>query len=258
MEIDKHPEIFIISGFDPFGGAGLIADIETAHALGCRTRAIVSCQTIQNIQDATACMPSDEAMFKQQLHSVIEAQSFSAVKIGLTPSPMIIDIVADVLPHLSCPIVIDPVIAAGGGYVFCDAKTVDHLAHKLIPLCDVATPNVQELKHLAGISNPKQAAASLLKQGCKAVLASSEYQEEGYLYHCLYRLQHPPQTYAAKRLPHRYRGSGCILASAIAAYLAHGNELASAIKHAQEFTYNCLLDAISVDKEVAIPQRSQR
>ena len=255
MKTDKHPEILIISGFDPCGGAGLIADIETSHALGCRTRAVISCQTIQNTEDATACLPSDEAVFKQQLHSAIETHSFSAVKIGLTPSLAIIDIVASVLPRLNCPIVIDPIIAAGGGYVFCDAGTVAQLARKLIPLCDLATPNVQELKHLAEISNPSQAAASLLKRGCKAVLVSSEYQKRDSLYHRLYRLQHPPQTFAAKRLAYRYRGSGCILASATAAYLAHGNELISAIKCAQEFTYNCLLAATPIGKGIAIPQR---
>ena len=258
MKTDKHPEIVIVSGFDPCGGAGLIADIETAHALGCRTQAVITCQTVQNEENATACLASDATCFKSQLRSATDRGLFSAIKIGLTPSAEIIEIIAEILPGLNCPIVIDPIIAAGGGYVFCDSETVDLLCHKLIPLCDLATPNAQELKQLAKTSDPDQASTLLLEQGCKAVLVSSEYQKEDYLYHCLYRLNHPPQTYTAKRLPYRYRGSGCMLASAIAAYLAHGNELASAVKHAQEFTYSCLLTAISAGQGIAIPQRFKR
>ena len=253
MNTDKHPQILIISGFDPSGGAGLIADIETVHALGCRTSAVITCQTIQTEQNATACVPSDTAWFSRQLHSVIETYSFSAIKIGLTPSIEIIDIVAGALARLSCPIVIDPIIAAGGGYVFCDSKTVNHLAEKLIPLCDITTPNVEELKYLVGISD--QDAATLLKRGCKAVLVSSQYKKESYLHHRLYRLQHPPITFTDKHLPHRYHGSGCTLASAIAAYLAYGKELVSAIRLAQEFTYNCLRLAAASEQEVAIPRR---
>ncbi len=258
MKTDKHPEIVIISGFDPCAGAGLIADIETAHALGCRSRAVITCQTVQNKENATACVASDATWFKSQLHSATDRSACSAIKIGLTPSPEIIEIIAEVLPGLNCPIVIDPIIAAGGGYVFCDSKTIDLLCGKLIPLCDLATPNAQELKQLAKTSDSNQAATLLLGRGCKAVLVSSEYQKEGLLYHCLYRPNHSPQIYTAKRLPHRYRGSGCILASAIAAYLAHGNELASAVKQAQEFTYGCLLTAISAEQGIAMPQRFKR
>lgn len=253
MNADKHPKILIISGFDPLGGAGLIADIETAHALECRTGAAITCRTIQTEQDATACTPSDATWFKHQLNSVLETYTPAAIKIGLIPSPELIDIVASVLPRLSCPIVIDPIIAAGGGYVFCDSETVKHLAEKLIPLCDLATPNAAELKQLAGVSDPT--ATALLKQGCKAILVTSEYEEEGCLYHRLYRSQQPPIIFAAQRLPHRYRGSGCILASAIAAYLAHGETLVSAIGLAQEFTYHCLLAATPSDQGIAVPLR---
>ena len=258
MKTDKHPEIVIISGFDPCGRAGLIADIETTHALGCRTRAVITCQTVQNEENAIACVASDATWFKSQLRSAINPSSCSAIKIGLTPSAEIIGIIVEVLPELNCPIVIDPIIAAGGGYVFCDAETIDLLCHRLLPLCNLATPNAQELKQLAKTSDANQASTLLLEQGCKAVLVTSEYQKEDRLYHRLYRPNHPPQTYTAKRLPHRYRGSGCILASAIAAYLAHGNELESAVKHAQEFTYGCLSTAISARQGIAIPQRFKR
>ena len=253
MNTDKHPQILVVSGFDPSGGAGLVADIETVHALGCCTSAVITCQTIQTRQNATVCVPSDTLWFKRQLYSVIEAHSFSAVKIGLTPSIEIIDIVADVLVNLSCPIVIDPIIAAGGGYVFCDSRTVNHLAEKLIPLGNIATPNAKEINHFAETS--KQAVSLLLERGCKAVLVSSEYEKAGYLYHCLYRLQHSPQLFTVKRLPYRYHGGGCTLASAIAAYSAHGMELVAAVRQAQEFTYNCLQATTSLPQGVAVPQR---
>ena len=258
MKTNKYPEIVIISGFDPCGGAGLIADIETAHALGCRTRAVITCQTLQNKENATACVASDATWFKSQLRSAINPSSCSAIKIGLTPSAEIIEIITEMLPELNCPIVIDPIIAAGGGYVFCDSKTIDLLCSKLIPLCNLATPNAQELKQLTKTSDANQASALLLEQGCKAVLVTSEYQKEDHLYHRLYRPNHPPKTYAVMRLSHRYRGSGCMLASAIAACLAHGDELVSAVKHAQEFTYDCLLSAIPAGRGIAIPQRFKR
>ena len=253
MNNDKHPQIFIVSGFDPSGGAGLIADIETVHALGCRTSAVITCQTIQTKHNATMCLASNETWFKDQLDLAIQTHSFSAIKIGLTPSVKIINIVAAALMRVSCPIVIDPIIAASGGYVFCDANTVDHLSRKLIPLCDLATPNRAELHSLTNASD--QGAISLLKKGCKAILVSSEYEKEGLLHHRLYRLHQPAQTFTAKHLPHHYHGSGCTLSSAIAAYLAHGEELESAIQHAQEFTDHCLRTATATPHRVTIPLR---
>ncbi len=258
MKTDKHPEILIISGFDPSGSAGLIADIEAVHALGCRSRAVITCQTLQNEENATACVASDATEFKAQLRSVMDGHAFSAIKIGLTPSPEIIEIITEVLPGLNCPIVIDPIIAAGGGYVFCNSKTIECLCRKLIPLCDLATPNVQELKQLAGTSDSEQASTLLLEQGCRAVLVTSEYQKGNRLYHRLYRPNHPPEVYTADRLPHRYRGSGCILASAITAYLAHRSELVAAIQQGQEFTYHCLTAATPAGQGIAIPQRFKR
>ncbi|MBC6414407.1 MAG: hydroxymethylpyrimidine/phosphomethylpyrimidine kinase [Chromatiales bacterium] len=253
MNRDKHPKALIISGFDPSGGAGLIADIETVHALGCRASAVITCQTIQTEWDATACVASDSSWFRQQLHSILKAYSFSVIKIGLTPSLEIIEILAHALPSVSCPIVLDPIIAAGGGYPFCNAKTIAHLSEKLIPLCDLATPNAEELRRLAGTSD--DGVKSLLERGCKAVLVSSEYERAGYLYHNLYSLHHPPHTFTAKRLPHRYHGSGCTLASAIAAYLAHGKALVEAVRHAQEFTSHCLSIASLSKSRVAVPNR---
>ena len=254
MNTDKHPRILVISGFDPSASAGLVADIETLHTLDCCASAVISCQTVQTAQNATACVPTDKTLFERQLYSLVDEYSFSAVKIGLTPSLEIIDLIADVLPQLSCPIVIDPVIVASGGYVFCNSKVVDRLAEKLIPLCDLATPNADELKQLAGLSK-QPATTLLLERGCKAILVSSEYEKDDYLYHCLYRLDHPPQQFTAKCLPYRYRGSGCIFASAIAAHLGHGKALVSAIEHAQQFTYHCLLNATLLEHGVAIPQR---
>ena len=253
MNTDKHPKILIISGIDPSGGAGLIADIETVHALGCRASAVITCQTIQTEQDATACVPSDPAWFKRQLLATLKAYSFSIIKIGLTPSLEIIDAIADALISVRCPIVLDPIIVAGGGYIFCDDKTVAALVAKLIPLCDLITPNAEELKRLTG--GDEGAVVALLENGCKAVLVSSEYHKAGYLHHCLYRSDHPRHTYTAKHLPHRYHGSGCTLASAIVAYLAHGNELTEAIRQAQEFTYHCLQNATLSTSGVAVPQR---
>ena len=83
MNADRHPQIFIISGLDPSGGAGLVADIETVHTLGCQASAIITYQTVQTTQNATACLASDQTMFKWQLYSVIDAQPFSAVTITL-------------------------------------------------------------------------------------------------------------------------------------------------------------------------------
>ena len=90
METDMHLDIVTISGFDPCGGTGLIADIETAHALGCRARAVITYQTLQNKENAIACVTSDATWFRSQLHSATDRDLFSAVKVDamLVYTPM--------------------------------------------------------------------------------------------------------------------------------------------------------------------------
>lgn len=255
MDYNNHLKILVLSGFDPSGGAGLIADIETINALGGRASGIISCQTVQNNSNAIACTPTDINLLKQQFGIVGDLNQFDAIKIGLVPSIEIADAIAEHLPQADCPIVLDPIISASGGYLFCNKETVQYIAQRLLPLCDIATPNKQEAVQLANIE--QQPALALLARGAKAILVSSEYEENGHLYHCLYQTQsEEPYTYACKRLSGNYHGSGCTFASALAVYLARKVKLKQAINDAQDFTYQCLLTAQA--RGFSVPLRSKQ
>lgn len=253
MSNGSYPNILVFSGFDPSGGAGLIADVETANALGGHATGIITCQTLQNNENASACIATDVGLFKKQLKCLGELNQFDAVKIGLVPSVEIADAIADVLLQVSCPTVIDPIIAASGGYSFCDQTVVQFIARRLLPLCDVATPNAQEVVQLA--QTKLHPAMALLAQGAKAILVTSEFEEHGYLYHCLYRSNAEPYLCDCERLPGNYHGGGCTLASAIAVYLALKIDLPEAIDVAQAFTYQCLVAAHL--EGASIPLRSK-
>lgn len=145
--------ILAVSGFDPGGGAGAHADAETAAALGARTLAVITCRTRQDSVNARSCAPADADAVRRRIGELAAAEPVAAVKIGLTPSVSVVDAVADALAALpEMPVVLDPVLAAGGGYVFCDDATVARIAARLLPLATVATPNLGEAARLAAVA----------------------------------------------------------------------------------------------------------
>jgi hydroxymethylpyrimidine/phosphomethylpyrimidine kinase len=157
------------------------------------------------------------------------------------------------------PVVIDPVLSAGGGGALADNSVLEHLISQLLPMASLATPNLSELERLTTISdNPDTAAASLLQQGCDALLLTgtdSPASLADNITHWLYAAPNKAQAFNCQRLPGDYHGSGCTLAAALALYLAQGLDRIAATTAALHYCWQSLAQGQPLGRGQAFPRR---
>lgn len=241
MDIAK-PTVMCFSGLDPTGGAGIQADIETLFSSGCHCAPIVTCLTVQNTQNAMSASEVSPALIIQQARAILEDMEIACFKIGLLTSVQTIEVLHTLLKdYPDIPVVLDPIISAGGGFEFGNQDLIDAMRTLLLPLTTVITPNTHELKLLAPMGDSLDACASeLLDSGCQNVLLTGTHAPTPEIENRLYAVHQDVVLYNWPRLEFEYHGSGCTLASAIAGYLAHHLELREAIQRAQRFTWESL------------------
>ena len=222
-----------IAGSDPSGGAGLQADLKTFTLLGTYGQAVPTALTVQNSGGVRRSEPVAAGLVRDQLE---------AVKIGMLPTAGVALAVADVLERCAPPfVVIDPVMISSSGYPLLDSGCVEVLRRRLMPLCTLLTPNLPEVQALLGTDSTDQ---SLLarrlseEMGGAAVLVKGGHSEgqpvdvlfDGELY-----------IYKECRVESaNTHGTGCVLSSAIAAYVAKGASLPEAVGQAKAFLTRAL------------------
>ncbi len=183
--------------------------------------------------------------------------SFQAIKIGLLGSAEITTIIADRLSSLpEVPVVLDPVLKAGGGANLYDGRLMDALVNSLLPRVTLLTPNFQEARLLGQYDSMDDCAKMLLEKGCRGVLITGGDEETPSVQNYLYDGQ-TCQIYTWKRLTEGAHGSGCTLASAIAALIAQGLDLTQAVEQAQQYTWNSLCHAFRPGHGQKFPRRLQ-
>ena len=254
----KPPVVLCLSGHDPTGGAGIQADIETLHRLGCHPATVVTALTTQDTRNVTAIHPQDAATFLQQARCVAADLTIAAVKIGLLGSSELAFACAELIAELpAVPVVLDPVLAAGGGSDLATKDLIESMRSVLLPRATVLTPNSPEARRLTGKTQLDECALSLLEAGCANVLITGTHEENdrARVVNRLYGT-HECLNWHWQRLPHNYHGSGCTLASAIAGYLALGKPLPEAAFEAQEFTWNTLANAYALGRGQHLPNRA--
>ena len=249
------PNILFIGGHDPTGGAGLQADIETALAHGCRACTLVTCLTTQDSSNVRALHPQGVATLLAQLDCLLNDIRPDVVKIGLLGAPAIARALAGALPGL--PLVIDPVLAAGGGKDVADPTLIDVIRTQLLPKTTLLTPNRAEARRLSGREDALYAAQALVEAGCgQVLLTGADESESGTVVNRLigpggqHEFEHP-------LLPHRYHGSGCTLASACACNLALGMPMETAVGRALDWTWNTLRQGDKPGKGQYFPNRRE-
>mgnify|MGYP000082464367 CR=1 FL=1 len=167
------PIVLVISGHDPSGGAGQIADVQTVSALGAHPALAITALTEQNTQNAYAVFATPADQVRAQLERLAEDMRPAAIKIGLLPS---VDVAAAILPTLDAldgvPIVLDPVLIASGGGALAESSLVPFLKAQLLKRCTVITPNLPEAAALTGETNPQAAADALLRLGARWALVT--------------------------------------------------------------------------------------
>lgn len=252
------PVVLCFSGHDPTGGAGIQADIEVLFQLGCHPCTLVTALTAQDTVDVRAMYPQEPARFLEQARLLIADIPVSAVKIGLLGSADIAEAIVELLAALpGVPVVLDPILAAGGGQPLASAALATVIGERLLPRVDVLTPNSTEARRLAGATDLDDCAAYLLARGCHRVLITGTHETSRDVVNRLYGGQQV-LTESVPRLPGSYHGSGCTLAAAIAGFLALGLATEAAVRQALSFTRRTLEAGYAAGRGQWLPNRRVR
>lgn len=245
---DIPPIVLTFAATDPSSGAGLQADLLTIASMGCHPLSVVTAVTIQDSSGVDDISPIDAEWVADQARAVLEDMPVDAFKIGLLGSVENIAAIAEVISdYPDIPLVLDPVLASGRGDDLASEDMVDALCELLLPQTTILTPNSIEARRLVSNDdndedNPDLAdcAKRILQMGCEYVLVTGTHEQTPKVVNTLYGSRGVMLSDEWPRLPGIYHGSGCTLASAIAALLANGLPIADAVREAQEFTWQAL------------------
>lgn len=249
--------VLIIAGNDPSGGAGLGADIQAVTALGGHPAPVVSAITVQDTVNAWQVVAVAPQMIARQMQAVLADMPVAAIKLGLLGNAGVAQAVARILKaHTDIPVVLDPVLAAGGGAPLADPTLINEYLETLVPLATLMTPNASESRRLAPSASDAQArAAALLARGCRHVLLKGADEDAIEVHNSLFSHNGTHKHFIWPRLPGNYHGSGCTLASAIATLLARGHAPLAAVEIAQRYTWETLKQGWQLGKGQIIPNR---
>ncbi|MGH8502185.1 MAG: bifunctional hydroxymethylpyrimidine kinase/phosphomethylpyrimidine kinase [Gammaproteobacteria bacterium] len=253
----QPPVVLVLAGLDPTGGAGLQADIEAIASMGSHAAPVVTAVTVQDTSNVVGFTPLEAALVVQQARAVLEDIPVAAIKIGMTGSVEIIEAIHTLLTEYpDLPVVLDPVLVAGGGGALAEQSAAAAINSLLLPQATIATPNRSEARALAPEGDTLEACAmALLAHGAKYVLITGGDSDSEDVVNVLYGNNRALESYRWERLPSRYHGSGCTLAAALAGLLAQGNEPFTAIRKAQDYTWQALKNGYRIGKGQHIPQR---
>jgi len=255
------PTVLVLAGHDPTGGAGLVADSEAVAACGGWALTLPTALTVQNCRDVSAVRPvaADDL---RAMAAALDDFEIAAIKIGVIPDVAVLDAVVDIVRRRpGVPVVMDPVLSAGGGSELSTIELIDAIRHHLLPLVDILTPNRRELARLADTDggDDTQRAVGLMSLGCQALLVTGTDDPEGRVpADCVEHTLHAPDTsrqWTWPRLAGVFHGSGCTLASALAARLAAGESLVAACEQAQAFTWQALAHGWQPGRDQCLPRR---
>jgi hydroxymethylpyrimidine/phosphomethylpyrimidine kinase len=234
--------VLVIAGSDSGGGAGIQADIKTITTLGAYAATAITALTAQNTLGVHAVHMVPPAFVARQIDVILDDVGADVVKTGMLGDAATVEVVCDTLMRRAerMPVVVDPVMVATTGARLLDSDALTMLRRRLIPLADLITPNLPEAEALAGMAIPDVAAMhhvaeALLTLGSPAVLLKGGHLPGEQVVDLL-ATEDGIETFAAPRIASRHtHGTGCTLASAVAAGLAQGLALRDAVMRAREY-----------------------
>jgi len=248
------PVTLTIAGSDSGGGAGIQADIKTMSALGTYATSVITALTAQNTREVRAIVDVATEFIDQQIDCVCEDIRIDAVKIGMLSRPEVIRAVRHGLDrHDLKNIVLDPVMIAKSGDKLLADEAVDALRHELLPRASIVTPNLPEAGVLLDCADATdvdgmiQQGVEILRLGAKAVLMKGGHARGSENTDVLitadqqFLFSHPHID------THNTHGTGCSLSSAIAARLAHGDDLSQAVETSTDYIHAAIKAADSLN-----------
>ena len=257
----KKPVVLCFSGHDPSGGAGIQADIEAISAQGAHAATIVTALTCQDTRHVLGYQPVNARNLQKQAEVLFKDIHIDAIKIGMTADVEVIKAIRNILKqHDDVPVILDPVLASGAGTALSDKKMIDAINTCLLPFCQLITPNIPEAFKLSQTDNNDNkaidtAANILLDMGAEHVLVTGTHTKTMSIEHRLYHAHKSLKSFRNARLPYEYHGSGCTLASSIAAFIAKGSIITEAVEKGLNYTFNTLEQAHSPGQGQHLPDR---
>jgi hydroxymethylpyrimidine/phosphomethylpyrimidine kinase len=248
--MSRPPRVLVVAGSDSGGGAGIQADIKTLSALGAYAMTAVTAITVQNTLGVTDVHGVPPAIVAAQIRACLDDIGADAVKLGMLHSSALIEEVAAALAdYPGIPVIADPVMVAKGGAALLQSEAVGALSSLILPRATLITPNTEEAAVLLGEaiadgSSAERAAAVLSSRFGTAVLLKGGHLRGPAVENLLLVPGLPLERFVTPRLETRHtHGTGCTLASAIAAGVAAGEPLARAVARASAFVHAAIANA---------------
>jgi len=260
---ESPPIVLAFAATDPSAGAGLQADLLTLSSMGCHPLSVVTAVTVQDSAGVEDMLPLDAEWVADQARCVLEDMPVRVFKIGLLGSVEVVAAIAEIVSdYPEVPLVLDPVLASGRGDELASEDIIVAVRELLIPQTTVLTPNSLEARRLAQVDTDEgelpaldECARRLLELGCEFVLITGAHENTPEVINTLYTEEGIVRSDRWARLAGSFHGSGCTLASAIAATLANGLDVAEAVRDAQEYTWQTLNAAYRPGMGQHLPDR---
>jgi hydroxymethylpyrimidine/phosphomethylpyrimidine kinase len=243
-----------IAGSDSGGGAGIQADLKTFAAHGVFGTCAITAVTAQNTLGVTAWEALPVELVIAQIEAVARDMGAQAVKTGMLANAAIVSAVAATIRSLDLPqVVVDPVMIAKGGDRLLEEAAVEAIRAELLPCARVVTPNIPEAEVLAGmpigsLDDMREAGRRILRLGPAVVLVKGGHREGDEVVDVVCKAGGTYDLRAPRRLTRHTHGTGCTLASAIAANLASGLEVDEAIARARAYLLGAIDHAPGIGK----------
>lgn len=251
------PVVLVFAGNDPTGGAGLQADIEALASMGCHAAPVITAITVQDTSNVLHFQAVNGELVIQQARVILEDMNVAAIKIGMLGSEENVSAIHSLLlDYPDIPVVLDPILRAGGGTELAPASLAEAMRVLLLPQITLLTPNSEEARKLAPQADTLDACAEQLQEsGCPYILITGTHEPGQEVSNRLYGNHEILQTLNWPRLPQEYHGSGCTLASACAGLLAQGQKIGDVSRNAQTYTWQTLQHGYRVGMGQLIPDR---
>jgi len=243
--------VLVVAGSDSGGGAGIQADIKTISMLDAYAATAITALTAQNTEGVFGVLPIPPEFIRTQIEVVLDDIGADVIKTGMLHDAAVIEAIASVLHEhaAAVPVVVDPVMAAKGGARLIEPEAIDALRRLLIARAEIVTPNLPEAEILCGatigdVAEMRTAGETLLRLGCRAALVKGGHLPGETVSDVLVTADGGVKIWESPRIATRHtHGTGCTVASAIAAGLAQGLGLEGAVDRARNYVQRAIAGA---------------
>lgn len=249
-----------IAGSDSSGGAGIQADMKTMSALGIYSCTVITVITAQSTSNVDHILPLGAQVIKKQIKSVLSDIPISAIKIGMVYNNEIITAVSDVLDSCKIPIILDPIVSAGTGAQLLQKEFLKDFKNKLIPICDVITPNIHEAETLSGIKikteeDIRKTALKIQELGAKNVIVKGGHFRNANetIIDIMLDEQRKFTIFKNPRMKIvETHGSGCNFSAAVTSFMAMKYPVVNACLLANKYVHKSIIKTVKIGKGIPV------